>query len=150
MNASSEEGGLTVNGMSYAARDGVNSNAAIVCTVTPEDYAAHGADALAGMRYQRELEKRAYEEGRGSIPYQRYEDFCSDRKSEAFGEVLPSCKGNYTMGNLRRILPSYICDDIMEAMPDFGRRIAGYDGNDTLFAGLEARTSSPVPLRTTA
>ncbi len=144
VNASSEEGGLTVNGMSYAARDGVNSNAAIVCTVTPEDYAAHCADALAGMRYQRELEKRAYEEGRGSIPYQRYEDFCSDRKSEAFGEVLPSCKGNYTMGNLRRILPSYICDDIMEAMPDFGRRIAGYDGKDTLFAGLEARTSSPV------
>ena len=32
----------------------------------------------------------------------------------------------------------------MEAMPSFGRRIAGYDRPDILFAGLESRTSSPV------
>lgn len=37
VNASSEEGRLAVNGMSYSDRSGINSNSAIVVTVTPED-----------------------------------------------------------------------------------------------------------------
>ena len=48
------------------------------------------------------------------------------------------------MGNIRHILPDNICGDIIEAMPAFGKRITGYDRADTLFAGIEARTSSPV------
>lgn len=144
VNASSETGYLTVNGMSYAARDGENSNAAIVCTVTPEDYAGFGNDALAGVRFQRNLEKRAYEECGGMIPYQKYGDFRAGRVSCDLGAVQPACKGKYSWGNIRNVLPGYICDDIIEAMPSFGRRISGYDGEDTLFAGIEARTSSPV------
>ena len=38
VNASSEEGRLAVNGMSYHARDGVNANSAVVVTVTPKDF----------------------------------------------------------------------------------------------------------------
>ena len=38
VNASSEEGRLAVNGMSYHARDGKNANSAIIVTVTPNDY----------------------------------------------------------------------------------------------------------------
>ena len=38
VNASSEEGYLAVNGMSYHARDSHNANSAIVVTVTPEDF----------------------------------------------------------------------------------------------------------------
>ena len=144
VNASSETGYLTVNGMSYAARNGENSNAAIVCTVTPEDYAGFGNDALAGVRFQRSLEKRAYEECGGMIPYQKYGDFKAGRISGDFGALQPACKGKYSWGNIRNVLPGYICDDIIEAMPSFGRRISGYDGEDTLFAGIEARTSSPV------
>ena len=37
VNASSEEGRLAVNGMSYHARAGENANSAIIVTVTPED-----------------------------------------------------------------------------------------------------------------
>ena len=144
VNASSETGHLTVNGMSYSLRNGRNSNAAIVCTITPEDYAAFGNDALAGVRFQKSLEKKAYEECGGMIPYQRYGDFRAGRISEDFGEVQPACKGKYSSGNIRNVLPGYICDDIIEAMPSFGRRISGYDSEDTLFAGVEARTSSPV------
>ena len=144
VNASSEKGRLTVNGMSYSARDGENSNAAIVCTVSPEDYKEYGDDALAGVRFQREIEKKAFEECDGTIPYQRYEDFRENRTSEALGVVKPCCKGSYGLGNIRNILPAFICDDIIEAMPSFGKKIAGYDGDDTLFAGVEARTSSPV------
>lgn len=144
VNASSEEGHLTVNGMSYNARDGINSNAAIVCTVDPADFIEYGNDALSGMRFQRELERRAYEECGGSIPYQTYDDFIKNRPSVSFGTVQPSCKGSFAMGNIRQILPDNICGDIIEAMPAFGKRITGYDRADTLFAGIEARTSSPV------
>ena len=38
VNASSEEGKLAVNGMSYHSRNGDNANSAIVVTVTPEDF----------------------------------------------------------------------------------------------------------------
>lgn len=35
VNASSEKGGLAVNGMSYHARDSKNANSALIVTVTP-------------------------------------------------------------------------------------------------------------------
>ena len=40
VNASSEEGRLVVNGMSYHARDSKNANSALVVTVGPEDFGA--------------------------------------------------------------------------------------------------------------
>ena len=144
VNASSEKGRLTVNGMSYSARGGENSNAAIVCTVSPGDYMEYGDDALAGVRLQRDIEKKAFDECGGAIPYQRYGDFKKNMATETLGDLKPCCKGSYGLGNIRNILPDFVCDDIIEAMPSFGRKISGFDGDDTLFAGVEARTSSPV------
>ncbi len=144
INASSEEGGLTVNGMSYSGRDGENSNAAIVCTVSDEDFEGFGTDPLRGMRFQMDLEEKACREGGGAIPYQRFGDFKNGRISESFGSILPGCKGRYASGDIRRILPPHICDDIIEAMSGFGQTIKGFDADDTLFAGIEGRTSSPV------
>ena len=51
VNASSEEGRLAVNGMSYSGRDGKNANSAIIVAVTPDDFA--GKDPLAGVRFRR-------------------------------------------------------------------------------------------------
>ncbi len=73
VNASSEEGYLAVNGMSYHARDSHNANSAIVVTVTPEDFESD--HPLAGIAFQRKLEKAAYKAGKGKIPVQRYGDF---------------------------------------------------------------------------
>jgi len=73
VNASSERGYTAVNGMSYSGRDGKNANSAIIVSVTPEDF---GSDhPLAGVEFQRLLEKRAYELGKGKIPVQRYGAF---------------------------------------------------------------------------
>ena len=73
VNASSEEGYLAVNGMSYHARDSHNANSAIVVTVTPEDFESD--HPLAGIAFQRKLEKATYKAGKGKIPVQRYGDF---------------------------------------------------------------------------
>ncbi len=99
VNASSEPGRLAVNGMSYHDRAGKNANSAIVVTVTPEDFAS--SHPLAGMEFQRDLEKKAYALGNGSVPVQRLEDFKNDKTTSAFGNVTPQIKGNYQKSNLR-------------------------------------------------
>ena len=54
VNASSEEGRLAVNGMSYHARDSHNANSAMIVSVTPADFPDPGP--LGGIRFQRRLE----------------------------------------------------------------------------------------------
>lgn len=141
VNASSEEGGLAINGMSYHARDSENANSALVVTVGPDDF---GTCPLDGVAFQQELEQKAFLYGSGKIPVQLYDDFRCGIFSTQFGDVLPVMKGNYTFGDLNEILPSFITDSICEAMPVFGRRIAGFDRGDAILAGVESRTSSPV------
>ena len=68
VNASSEKGHLAVNGMSYHARDSRNANSAMIVTVTPEDFGSD--DILAGVEFQRKLERAAYELGGGKVPVQ--------------------------------------------------------------------------------
>lgn len=144
VNASSEEGRLCVNGMSYSGRDGNNANSAIVVTVTPKDYAAFGDSPLAGMEFQRGLEEKAYKEGRGKIPCQTYGSFKENRECTAFGEILPCTKGAFAKANLRKIFPEDICSTIVEGMEGFSRQLPGFNREDAMLLGVESRTSSPV------
>lgn len=147
VNASSEEGHLAVNGMSYRSRAGANANSAIVVTVSPEDYGTE--DVLDGIRFQRELEKRAYEAGKGKIPVERLEDFLKKTETPEEKEenlVKPQMKGAFCYADVRSVLPEFIGDAIAESMPQFGRKIRGFDHPDTLLSGVESRTSSPVRL----
>lgn len=141
VNASSENGCLAVNGMSYSDRAGQNSNSAIVAAISPEDY---GEGVLDGIKFQRELEKRAFLEGNGAIPVQRFDDFCQNKKTERLGEILPMIKGNYCMGNLRKILPEKLSEQLIEGIHGFAEQIPNFDRGDALLSGVESRTSSPV------
>lgn len=142
VNASSEKNRCVVNGMSYSDRAGENANSAIVTTVTPDDFPDE--HPLSGVEFQRELEEKAYREGNGDIPIQLFKDFKENKRSERIGKIMPSIKGKYTFGNMKKILPDYICSAIEEAMPHFGKNIEGFDDNDVVFSGVESRTSSPV------
>ena len=142
VNASSEPGMLAVNGMSYHGRAGENANSAVIVTVSPEDYG--GDHPLAGVRFQRELERRAWEEGKGRIPVQRFADYCGDRVSDHFGAVRPNMKGAYSFGNVRRIFPGELAASIQEGISRMDRKIRGFAGDDVLLSGVESRTSSPV------
>ena len=142
VNASSEPGRLAVNGMSYQARDSRNANSAMIVTVTPEDFPEKGA--LGGVEFQRDLERKAWELGKGKIPVQLFGDFCKNQSSEALGDVLPCMKGEYTLANVRSILPKAVGDSIEEGVKFFGKRISGFDREDALLSGIESRTSSPV------
>lgn len=141
VNASSEKNHLVINGMSNHNRDEENANSAIVVTVSDEDFGCHPLD---GLKFQRDLEKKAYDLGKGKIPIQLYADFKNNVKTTKLGRVKPIFKGEYTFSNLNDILPSYIVNSIIEAIDYFDGKINGFAASDVILAGVETRTSSPI------
>ncbi|MDE7285796.1 MAG: FAD-dependent oxidoreductase, partial [Lachnospiraceae bacterium] len=156
VNASSEPGRLAVNGMSYSGRDGSNANSAIIVSVTPEDYETD--HPLAGIAFQRKLEEKAFEIGKGNIPVERYgtfkraadeESFCVGGQKEA-GRInipegfAPSIKGKWGFAPVHEIFPSALLHALVEGMEQFGRTIRGFNDDRVFVAGVESRTSSPV------
>ena len=142
VNASSEQGALVVNGMSNHDRSERNANSAIIVTVTPEDFP--DSSILGGVHLQQQLEKAAFEQGKGKIPVQLFGDFEKNVPSSSFGHVTPNTKGGTILANVREILPEEIGDSICMGMHQFAKRIHGFDREDTLMLGVETRTSSPV------
>lgn len=155
VNASSEEGRLAVNGMSYSKRDGQNANSAIIVAVTPEDFGS--GHPLAGIEFQRRLEQKAFEAGRGKIPVQRYGDFkaCVEgqagqaaqkplEREKTSAKLLPQCRGDYEWADLTGILPEECNQAFVEGMESFERQIQGFASPETILSGVESRTSSPV------
>lgn len=143
VNASSEIDHLAVNGMSNQARDEENANSAIIVTIGPEDFGFHPLD---GIRYQKKLEHKAYELGKGLIPIQLLKDYNNNEVSNDFGLVKPLIKGKYTFANLNELFDKNINNSLKESFSYFGSKIKGFDKDDTLLAGVESRTSSPVKI----
>lgn len=142
VNASSEEGGLAVNGMSYQARDSRNANSAMIVTVRPEDFG--GDDLLSGVEFQRRLERAAYQAGGGKVPVQLLGDFRQHTVSTALGEVEPCMKGAWTFGDVRGIFPAQLSAALEEGIEGSEHLIPGFARADAVLSGVESRTSSPV------
>jgi len=142
VNASSENGRIAVNGMSYSKRDGVNANSAIIVSVNPSDFGS--TSPLGAVEFQRNLEEKAYIEGKGNIPIQLFGDFCENRISKELKSIKPQIKGKYEFGNIRNILPNEVCDSLEEGIKYFGNKIKGFDSPDAVLSAVESRTSSPV------
>ena len=146
VNASSEEGRMAVNGMSYSGRDGANANSAIIVAVTPEDFGSE--HPLAGVEFQRRLEEKAYELGEGRVPVQQYGAFKKHVTGEEAGESLPAykpcIKGNYAEADLTGILTPEMNRAFVEGMEHFNRIIPGFAAANVWMDGVESRTSSPV------
>lgn len=143
VNASSEEGRIAVNGMSYSDRSSRNANSAIIVQVTPNDFGTEGP--LAGVEFQRRLEEKAFMAGNGKVPVQYYEDYVKDKESEETPDYQKPCiKGKYAYTNLRGILPEECEKAFIEGMEHFDKVIPGFAAKDAILAGIESRTSSPV------
>ena len=96
------------------------------------------------MYFQRSLEEKAYTEGKGAVPVQRFEDFEKNRCTERLGIVTPMIKGEYKLSNLRNIFPEYISSSLIEGIHGFSRQIEDFDMPDAVMSGVESRTSSPI------
>lgn len=163
VNASSEEGRLVVNGMSYSGRSGRNSNSAVIVTVTPEDF--ESGHPLSGVAFQRKLEEKAYQIGHGSIPVERYGDFKKavtgkeqgpSRILQEYPDFMPEQKGGcrfpqavtggvpFSQAPVHEILPEALNLAIVEGMEQFDRKLPGFQDSGVYISGVESRTSSPV------
>jgi uncharacterized FAD-dependent dehydrogenase len=142
VNASSEEGHLAVNGMSYYNRDGSNANSAIIVSVTPKDFPNDGP--LGGIAFQRDLEEKAYQAANGKIPQQLFGDFEKNVVSTEYGTYESTTKGASAFADLRQLFSPEITDSFIQGMHSFAKYIPEFDRSDAILSGVESRTSSPV------
>ena len=141
--AASEEGRVVTNGMSYADRAGENANAALLVTLNPERFPYPGS--LGGMRWQQEIEQRAYEiSGSYRAPAQRVGDFLKNRPSTGAGKVEPTYRPGVTWCDLHEVLPEVITSALEEAIPALEGNLSGFSHPDAVLTAPETRSSSPV------
>lgn len=156
--AASEEGLLCVNGMSRHARAGANANAALLVEVRPDDLP--GDDPLAGVAFQRQLERDAYQLGRGltagsgkdasalcppyTAPTQTVGDFLAHAAGTPSAAVTPTYPRGVAWRDLRDCLPPFVTDALAEALPALDRKLHGFASDDAVMTAVEARSSSPV------
>ncbi|MGN0805734.1 MAG: NAD(P)/FAD-dependent oxidoreductase [Candidatus Coproplasma sp.] len=144
--AASEKGGVVVNGMSDYARDGVNSNSALMVQMRREDFGAD--DLFAGVRFQQRLEQAAFSLGGGNFkaPVQLWGDFEKDRVSDRFNEVNPTYAAGVNFAPLDALLPEVAVSSLKAAVPDMAKRLKGFDSPSAVMTGVESRFSSPVKI----
>ncbi|MDD5674824.1 MAG: hypothetical protein PHC61_11710 [Chitinivibrionales bacterium] len=142
--ASSHRGGVVTNGMSLAARNGANGNAALLVNVGPEDFG--DSHPLAGFAFQNRWENAAFLAGGQSYkaPAQLLVDFLASRPTQKFGEVAPTYRPGVVPANLDACLPRYVCDTLRLALPAFARQTPGFDLPEAVLTGVETRSSCPV------
>ncbi|MBQ8357249.1 MAG: hypothetical protein IJX39_05505 [Clostridia bacterium] len=142
--AASEQGGVVVNGMSYHARDGRNSNAAVAVSVSPADV---GGDIRASIAFQRELERAAYRAGGGDFvaPVQTVGDFLENKRGTEPSRIQPTYGGGRVRtADLREVLPPFVANTLAAGLRSFDRKLAGFAVPDAVLTGVETRTSSPL------
>ena len=141
--AASEEGRIVTNGMSYADRDGENANAALLVTVNPADFPYEGT--LGGMKWQREIEEKAYcVSGSYRAPAQLVGDFLAGKASTGEGNVKPTYRPGVHWCDLHQVLPERITRSIAEALPKLDSKLKGFADKDAVMTAPETRSSSPV------
>lgn len=146
--AASEEHAVCVNGMSEHARAGQNANSALLVSVEPSDFGSD--DVLAGVEFQRRIERAAYECAvrAGGAPYaapaQTVGDFLAGVSSDRRARVAPSYPRGVAWCDLRECLPGFVSESLAQALPLMDRKMAGFADPGAVMTGVETRSSSPV------
>lgn len=142
--AASEAGGVVTNGMSEYLRDGDNSNAALLVSVTPEDF--EGSSPLAGISLQRKIERAVFSAAGGNhrAPVWRIADLKEGNRTSYIGEVVPSYARGCELVSPTEYLPSFVTDSLRAAIYDFDEWMPGYYHPDAMLTGAETRSTSPI------
>lgn len=147
--AASEEGGVVVNGMSNFARDGKNSNSALVVSVRPDDYEKKDGSILLGaIEYQRNIERAAYRAGGSdySAPIQTVGDFLCGKVGSEPSRVMPTYMdgAHVRLSDLSGVFPTYVTEKLRYGLMSFDKKLRGFAAPHALLSAAETRTSAPV------
>ena len=147
LNASSENGKLVVNGMSYSTRSSEFSNAAIVVTCKTEDY--NSDHPLAGISFQEQIETKAFAHGgkNWSVPAQNLLDFLADKTSVSLNPN--SCKLGTVSCDLKDIFPGFVVDELKNAFNFWAKDEPLFVAESGILLAAETRTTSPVRITRT-
>ena len=140
------EGQSVVNGMSPSGRNSRFANSGIVTEVRLSDFGflQERYGALAGLRFQEQFERKAYENGGGAqiVPAQRLADFVAGKRSASL------CVTSYHPGGVSSVMkewmPPFIYEALKGGFEQFGKKMKGFMTNEAMVLGVESRTSSPV------
>ena len=143
MNAASGEGQAVVNGMSCRSRDSGFANSGIVAAVGADDFGAAG-DPLAGIAFQEEIERRAFERGGKGFGLP-----AANLLSFVHGKDIPPSPARAlapgtTRDSLRGILPERLEEELRFGFLRFGQAMRGFLTREATLYAVESRTSSPV------
>lgn len=141
--AASESGGVVVNGMSHYNRASGSANSAIAVNVNPEDY---GSGIMDGIHFQRLYERKSFELAGSSYfaPVQTVGEFMKGQSGGRNFLTAPSYGPGVKSVNLEECLPDFVASSLRRALPDFGRKIKGFDHPGAVLTGVETRTSAPL------
>jgi uncharacterized protein len=137
----SEEGGVVTNGMSGQQRNSPFANSALVVNVTTGDFG--GDDPLAGVRFQRYWEQRAFLAGGGGYHAPAL-NLLAFLKQPGRRSVSSSYRPGIVEAELDTVLPPFITQTLREGIPEFGRKMRGFVSAEATLIGIESRTSAPV------
>jgi uncharacterized protein len=142
VNASSDHGMLVVNGMSYSRRASAYSNAAIVVTCQAGDYGAAGP--LAGIKFQEDIEQKAFRAGGGNcvVPAQNLLDYLNRKLSGSL--KTNSCATGTAAADLHEIFPTFVNDALMTAFATWEKKYPMFVSSHAILIGAETRTSAPL------
>lgn len=139
-----EEKTLCINGMSEYKRDGKNANSAILVTVDPEDFGSD--DSLAGIEFQRKLERKAFELGGSnySAPIQLANDYLDNKQTVCLKGLGSTYRPSVKFADLNQLFPEFINRSLKEGLLLMNQKMPGFLQEDTLLVGVETRSSAPV------
>lgn len=143
--AATAPGQQVVNGMSSSFRNSVWANSAVVTAIGKSELKCMDYHGLfAGMEFQEDLERRAWEEGGGGLcaPAQVLTDFLSGRLSENLPAT--SYRPGVKSSMMSAWLPPVLYDRLAAGLTCFGRKAPGFMTRKALLLGVETRTSSPL------
>jgi uncharacterized FAD-dependent dehydrogenase len=142
--AATAPGEVVVNGMSPSRRDSRFANSGIVAAVelSDMDVAQHGA--LAGLRFQQQIEQMACQVAGGTqlAPAQRLGDFLQKKLSPTLLET--SYQPGLVSVEMDTVLGPVISERLRQGFRAFGRKIPNFATNAAQIVGVESRTSAPV------
>lgn len=133
---------LVVNGMSYASRNGENANSALLVQVNESDY---GQDLFAGLKYQEDLEKKAYQMGKNyKACVQLAKDYLNHTVSTHFEEVNPTYCIGTTFCDLNTLFSDEVNVALHEALEAYEKKVPGFVSQGAVLSAVESRSSSSV------
>lgn len=142
--SSTNQGEIVTNGMSYFARNGKNSNSAVLVNVTPQDYGS--SHPLAGVEFQQKYEKLAFELGGGQFraPAQTVGSFLGQTNQNNF--VEPTYRPGVTWTQIEKCLPSFVTQSLREGLPLLDKKLKGFADSQNVLVAIESRSSCPLTI----